>query len=228
MPRKRGSPRLPWRSVTHHYNDAASAPFRPGSPLCRAKAVAFRRSEATMGGSRTPITSAGLPARRGGQNEDGNIRRGMLLGDRGSLPGSPRRGRYSRRLLWRAPWPNRLTRTSAPIRPAMPRSSRSTYDPAKVSFEQLLDVFWTIHDPTTLNRQGPDLGNAVPFGHFLPRRRPADRRGGVQDPERAERTLPPAHRDRDRPRLDILARRGISPEIPGQERAVKLSPMRDG
>ena len=33
-----------------------------------------------------------------------------------------------------------------------------TFDPAQVSFERLLDVFWSIHDPTTLNRQGPDVG----------------------------------------------------------------------
>jgi peptide-methionine (S)-S-oxide reductase len=33
-----------------------------------------------------------------------------------------------------------------------------TYDPAQVSYGQLLDVFWKNHDPTTRNRQGPDVG----------------------------------------------------------------------
>jgi len=32
------------------------------------------------------------------------------------------------------------------------------YDPARVSFEKLMELFWQIHDPTTLNRQGPDIG----------------------------------------------------------------------
>jgi peptide-methionine (S)-S-oxide reductase len=33
-----------------------------------------------------------------------------------------------------------------------------TYDPTKVSFETLLSVFWQTHDPTTMNRQGEDVG----------------------------------------------------------------------
>jgi len=33
-----------------------------------------------------------------------------------------------------------------------------TFDPTKVSYEQLLDVFWQAHDPTQANRQGPDFG----------------------------------------------------------------------
>lgn len=32
------------------------------------------------------------------------------------------------------------------------------YDPAEVSYDKLLDVFWENHNPTTLNRQGPDVG----------------------------------------------------------------------
>lgn len=33
-----------------------------------------------------------------------------------------------------------------------------TYDPQRVSYDKLLDVFWQIHDPTQRNRQGPDVG----------------------------------------------------------------------
>ena len=33
-----------------------------------------------------------------------------------------------------------------------------TYDPKKISFEELLEIFWQTHDPTTLNKQGADVG----------------------------------------------------------------------
>ncbi len=34
-----------------------------------------------------------------------------------------------------------------------------TYDPAKLAYEKLLEVFWENHDPTQVNRQGPDYGS---------------------------------------------------------------------
>lgn len=36
--------------------------------------------------------------------------------------------------------------------------ARIVYDPSKVSFDELLEVFWKTHDPTTLNQQGEDVG----------------------------------------------------------------------
>jgi peptide-methionine (S)-S-oxide reductase len=51
------------------------------------------------------------------------------------------------------------------------------YDPGKVSYDDLLEIFWQTHDPTTLNRQGADVGTqyrSVVFYHNEAQRQRAE------------------------------------------------------
>lgn len=51
------------------------------------------------------------------------------------------------------------------------------YEPSKVSYDELLEVFWQVHDPTTLNRQGADVGTqyrSVIFYHNEEQKRKAE------------------------------------------------------
>ena len=60
-----------------------------------------------------------------------------------------------------------------------------SYDPERVSYEQLLDVFWGKHDPTQLNRQGWDVGDqyrSVVFFHDEEQRDAAERSKESEQP----------------------------------------------
>lgn len=53
-----------------------------------------------------------------------------------------------------------------------------TFDPDKLSYEKLLDVFWNSHDPTQVNRQGPDVGTqyrSVIFYHNEKQKKAAEK-----------------------------------------------------
>ena len=66
-----------------------------------------------------------------------------------------------------------------------------TFDPAKVSYEQLLNVFWQIHDPTQVNRQGQEVARDCG----------------------SQRQIPATHCDRNYSRRKVLPRGRISPEV---------------
>jgi len=60
------------------------------------------------------------------------------------------------------------------------------YDPAEVDYEKLLEVFWRAHDPTTLNRQGPDIGTQYRSAIFF--HNPEQESTARQSKEKLERT----------------------------------------
>ena len=102
-----------------------------------------------------------------------------------------------------------------------------TFDPEVVSFRDLLDVFFTIHDPTTKDRQGADIGTqyrSVIFYHSpgaggeAPAR---DRRS------RGQKNLGRADRHRGRAAREILSGRGLPPGLLRAEPAPALLPDRD-
>ena len=60
-----------------------------------------------------------------------------------------------------------------------------TYDPAQVSYEELLNKFWNMHDPTTKNAQGPDHGHQYRSVVFY--NNPEQEKGALQSKEQAQK-----------------------------------------
>ena len=94
-------------------------------------------------------------------------------------------------------------------------SVKITYDPKKVSYGTLLQIYFSVaHDPTQLNRQDPDSGTAVPLRRLL--RRPGaegdDRE--VHRPARCGQGLPEEDRHPGRAARGVLSRRGLPPGLP--------------
>lgn len=59
-----------------------------------------------------------------------------------------------------------------------------TFDPEKISYEQILDLFWEAHDPTTLNRQGADVGTQYRSAIFY--HNPEQKEIALQSKEKAQ------------------------------------------
>ena len=95
---------------------------------------------------------------------------------------------------------------------------RVEYDPERVSYRDLLDVFWKGHDPTQLNRQGPDVGTqyrSVVFFHDDEQRRLAEetkREAQARHPRPVVTEIVPAQRfwPAEEYHQQYLEKRGLS------------------
>ena len=100
------------------------------------------------------------------------------------------------------------------------------FDDEQVSFEQLLEVFWAMHDPTQVNRQGPDVGDQYRSVIYHDHRRAAGGRERIEG-TRAGAVRPP-DRDRDPTGAGVLPGRGLPPGLLREERPHAVLPRGPG
>jgi peptide-methionine (S)-S-oxide reductase len=77
-----------------------------------------------------------------------------------AIPGSSRRG-------WAIPAGRSPMRPFATTEITLKRSIEITFDPAQISYRTLLEFFFHLHDPTTRNRQGNDVGASYRSANLL-------------------------------------------------------------
>ena len=102
-------------------------------------------------------------------------------------------------------------------------SVQITFDPRQVSYGRLLQVFFSVvHDPTQLNRQGPDVGTAVPLGDFPGQSRAGQNRTGVHRPVEPGARVQGRDRDQDRTGPAVLPSRGLPSGLPEEKSEASL------
>jgi peptide-methionine (S)-S-oxide reductase len=91
---------------------------------------------------------------------------------------------------------------------------RVTYDPRKVSFGKLIQIYFSVaHDPTQLQSPGPRCRPTIPVDDFRPGRRAGAPRAGLYRPARWCKNLSSQDRHHPRARQAVLCGRAISPGL---------------
>ena len=105
--------------------------------------------------------------------------------------------------------------------------SQITFDPRQVSFADLLQVFFKVHDPTTLNRQGADVGTQYCSVDLLPRRPAEADRPAIHPATGRRGDLRRRDRHGRRALQSLLCGRGLPPGLLQPARPAALLPRRD-
>ena len=199
--------------------DAVDAPGRlpaQAAPYPREPAGAAALAAGTPSPRRRRATPVRTPRRRR-RDRGRHVRRRLLLVHGAALRQARRRASRRRRATWAARSATRPTRRSRAGVTGHAEVVQVVYDPAKVSYEKLLEVFWAQHRP---DGEGPPVlrhGHAVPHRDLRPRRCAAEGGRSVEGRAGEVQAVQGADRHADRAGRRVLAGRGLPPGLLPQE-----------